>query len=426
VRYSKLTGWRVLGVVLVALAAAAACSDSRPSAAGARSVPLGSPVARGPSRASVPVSRRRPLSLRVLVPVTTREPERGLPPNVPATLLAFGAEGPGLGYVYDTATSRGYVTRLPTGFSRRVYQRLETGPNYGQVEQAGDRFVMSGGPHSGGPWRLMSVPSLRSRVHTDIRPPGGYFPSFNDQDLWVERPSAHGQQVAVDINPDTGAELGESAPLSRADEVVAQLSDGLLTIRLTHDGADAAVSVVIPVSGRTVRLLTPNASGETPVLSAVGDIVAWQGPGECAVCQIHLTNLRTGATQAVRWDPPRRFVCDLGALSPNGDWLAVSYGCPRPDPLGRGVLLLVNTITGRTHLVPSSAQPEWGTPGWSQNSQWLFWDDAGGARHLTMRAYHPGQTRAYSFNVPEKTGGGLLQTLRLSTQTPEPEPYNDP
>jgi hypothetical protein len=301
--------------------------------------------------------------LRVAAPVSVRRARRGIPSRLPDTLLAFGADGPGVSLLFDTSTDTAQRIELPTGYSAWDYHRWESTPFYGPLDRVGDRYVVAVTPKSVGVApRLFALPtSLRPGEHLLLGDSGRYFLALDGQAVWVLGPAHSGVLTASEVDPDSGAVLARSAPISAASMPVAQVDGGFLSERPRSNGDQTVLTVVSPATGDTVRTISRRAAELTPVLAASPTTVIWQGRGPCGMCSIKIFNLLAGRTRTVRWTPPRRLICDEGALSPDGEWLAISYGCPRPNG-EQGVLLMVNIRTTRAYLVPGSAQGEWGPP----------------------------------------------------------------
>jgi hypothetical protein len=365
----------------------------------------------------------------VLAPVSARAAVRGLPAGLAPTLLAFGNEGPGIDYLYDTSTATGWDGQLPLGYSLKQYRRWETGPIYGPAERVGDRIIMEVGPQNGGATRsrLLSVPDdLRTGGSIPIPASGenASFPAADGRTEWVIDAPRGKPAVADDIDPDTGG-LIEQQPAPRwPAETFAALPAGFLTVNFLGNGTASALALTDPSRGRK-RVITRNASADTPVIAAAGGTLAWQGPGECDFCRLSLTSLRTGRTRPVVWHPPQRYLCDAGALSPDGRWLAVSFGCPRPDIYGPAPLLLVNVATAQGHLVPGSANEIEGPPVWSSDGHWVIWEQSAGPHQATMRAFRPGSPRPHAFTI-HRNPGDLLQALPTPSQPSAPASYSGP
>ncbi|MBV9485963.1 MAG: hypothetical protein JO246_07880 [Frankiaceae bacterium] len=412
-RLSRARSGAVIAV-LVAVGCSPAGSDATPRRA----------VASKPHTV-VPSSGGRPAGIRGLAPVTALTAVPGVPSSLAPTLLAFGFDGPGIYYLYDTATRTGWRARLPQGYPSRKYRRWQTGPFYGRAERVGDRIAVSVGPKTGAaPRRLFTVADdLRGGESTRIPGRGtSFIPTRDGRNMWTFH-TVRDHVMAVERDPDSGRAVKRLAlPSPRAP--VAEVAGGFLTVTTRGNDRASVLTVIHPNRPGEPTVITRNADTLLPVLSVRGSLIAWQGPGNCTVCKLKLTNLRIGRTRRVRWRPPQRFVCDQGALSPDGRWLAVGLGCPRPDGYGRAPVLIVNTATAQAHLVPGSAEPLQPVPHWSTDGHWVMWVHAG-SRHTTIRAYRPGTRRPRSFTIPRNTPD-FMQTFAVPGSPSRALPYNSP
>jgi hypothetical protein len=326
---------------------------------------------------------------------------------MPETVLGFGFDLNGLDHLFDTTSGVVTSPRLPMGYSPGFYRRCETYPAYGDALRVGDRVIIGVGPKDVcAPPRTFSAPAVVGgdgtfRLAGDV----DYVASLSGLAVWLVHSPVHGLQAATEVNPDTGAILHGPIDIGRRQRVFSAVRGGLLAIR-TDRWPRSTVDVISTTSGRVTRTITRSADR---VLDARGDIVAWQGPGDCGPCQIHVTNLRTDTTIAMHWAAPQRYLCDNGALSPDARWLAIQYGCPRPDYQGTSPIVLVNTATGDGRIVPGSAQSQTGNVVWSANGHWLIWEDD--FRRALLRAYRIGTRRPYAFRAPAQITSELLEAF---------------
>lgn len=379
-----------------ATAAFAVCALLNGCATSAR--PVDQPVA-----ASTPLPRVTS-SLRTLAPIAFRRAIPGQPHALSETLLAFGFDLNGIDDLFDTKTGRVSSPRLPTGYPPRFYRQCESYPAYGDAVQVGDRVVIGVGPKDGCALsRTYSIPAdLGAGKFVRIAANDGYVSSVNGRGVWLTHSGLRGIQTVTERDPDTGALLRSPLRIDQQQRVVATVRGGLLAVR-TDEWPRTTIDVISSATGHVTRVITRRGDS---LLAAHGDLVAWQGPAGCDPCQVHLTDLSTGTTQSVRWSAPQRYLCDSGALSPDTRWLAIQYGCPRPDYQGRSPIVLVDTATGEGRIVPGSAQQQDGSVVWTADSRWLIWE--GDAHGLRLLAYHPRAWRLYAFPVPRKITSELL------------------
>jgi hypothetical protein len=320
---------------------------------------------------------------------------------MPETLLGFGFSGSGLDHVLDTATGVVGVPRLPLGYSAQRYRRWETTPFYGDALRVADRVIIGVGPKAGAaPWRLYSIPSDFGAGKMLRLPAGDYFASKDGDNVWITSEDRGASRTAIERNPDDGAVVRGPITLKSHQQLIAAVDNGLLSERVDK-WPGAELDLLDPATGAVERVITRAATSDQAVLGAAGDLVVWQGPAGCEICQIHISNLRTLRTRVVSWPAPQRFLCDSAALSPDTRWLAVSYGCPRPDFSGRAPVVVVNTSTGRGHIVPGSAETDGSAPIWTADSRWLIWQDD------RVLAYRIGARRPHLLATP----GGVMSEL---------------
>jgi WD40-like Beta Propeller Repeat len=191
----------------------------------------------------------------------------------------------------------------------------------------------AGAPGSSGSISTAVVLSSRLQVWQTTGDGGetGAFAAL-DGGIWLVRDAIGAPEVgeyAIGAGGRTGGRTIGPYQLTLGRAPLAAVAGGLLTSRPGVSGRASIYEVWNPVSGRAVRRLDV----EGVPLAVSASYVAWI-PAGCAArqrCELHITDVRTGADRLVP-PPPTRYWTE-GAFSPDGNALAV-IAQPMPTPIG--------------------------------------------------------------------------------------------
>jgi hypothetical protein len=329
--------WRVLTVLLVAIAGCGTSNSTPPSSQSG-----GSPTAAG--SASYPTGS---------IVLASFEETEGEP-------------------VHETNMT---VIDLESGNSRPLaLPEFASGDAQFKLERTGEKLVFRGtsGTEAGAyaiDQDLRGEPLLLGE--------SWYFvPSATDGRVWLtildpDSPATvRGLKAVREVTVDGEVTFEGTGP-PPGDNLVGAVSQGLL---IQKDG----LQVWDPRADRIVSRL----DGVFPV-DTYGDVVAWCD-SRCP--ELHVTDVATGEDTVIDAPEGLRFEETYnGAFAPDGGMLAV------PVRVGESMrVALVDIATSSVHLVPSSTLSHYQLMSWTPSGEWLVFDTGDG--HLTAYQHDSGES----------------------------------
>jgi hypothetical protein len=307
------------------------------------------------------------------------------------------------------ALNRGHRRPVESGAaSFRHYTMLYTGqfgPRLVPLDGSAPSTLMPRGP--GDPERPLEVAGGVTFVHRGLAyflatpvnaPPQGLVPADHlFPMLW---PGLIGVQRG--IGPESvSVQFVATTPAVGANSPVWQLPAGYQPV--AQDGG----GILLDDSSGDLRTWSIDGGRLGPILGRAASVidthvdeVAWRASAGCqgGECPLHITDAATGADRVVA--PPRGFhgFLDGGAFSPDGVQLAAFVSAP-PTTGPHAELVVIDVGASSINQVGNGVvqigEPV-GAAAWTPDATTVFFSGNNGP----MRAYRPGDTRAFAMPVP--------------------------